>query len=100
MTNWGAHGCDQIQWALGMDRSGPLEVWTEGGAFKPPTYTRPTPRSQGDRICQVTESCLCLLAAPALSTEGRRGATGPSGKARLIARIRRRQAGLHGRRSQ
>jgi len=27
MTNWGAHGVDQIQWALGMSRSGPLEVW-------------------------------------------------------------------------
>jgi predicted dehydrogenase len=24
-TNWGAHGIDQIQWALGMDGAGPLE---------------------------------------------------------------------------
>jgi len=26
MTNWGAHGVDQIQWALGMCRSGPVEI--------------------------------------------------------------------------
>ncbi len=27
MTNWGAHGLDQIQSALGMDRTGPVEFW-------------------------------------------------------------------------
>lgn len=27
MTGWGAHGLDQIQWALGMDESGPVEIW-------------------------------------------------------------------------
>lgn len=27
MTNWGAHGCDQIQWALGMSQTGPVEIW-------------------------------------------------------------------------
>ena len=32
MTNWGAHGVDQIQWALGMDDTGPIEITplTEG----------------------------------------------------------------------
>jgi predicted dehydrogenase len=27
MTNWGAHGVDQIQWGLGMDETGPVELW-------------------------------------------------------------------------
>ncbi len=36
MTGWGAHGLDQIQWALGMDESGPVEMWPEGeGVFAP-----------------------------------------------------------------
>jgi predicted dehydrogenase len=29
MTNWGAHGIDQIQWALGKDHTGPTELWPE-----------------------------------------------------------------------
>jgi len=27
MTNWGAHGMDQVQAALGMDNTGPVEFW-------------------------------------------------------------------------
>jgi predicted dehydrogenase len=27
MTNWGAHGVDQIQWALGASLTGPVEIW-------------------------------------------------------------------------
>jgi predicted dehydrogenase len=29
MTNWGAHGVDQIQWALGKDGTGPTELWPD-----------------------------------------------------------------------
>ena len=29
MTNWGAHGVDQIQWALGKSHTGPTEIWPE-----------------------------------------------------------------------
>lgn len=27
LTNWGAHGLDQVQWTLGMSESGPVEMW-------------------------------------------------------------------------
>jgi len=52
MTGWGAHGLDQIQWALGMDESGPSEIWTEGPKYDPPTYKKPTARAVGDAICK------------------------------------------------
>jgi predicted dehydrogenase len=51
MTGWGAHGLDQVQWALGMDESGPVEVWTEGPPFDPPTYSAPETRTRGDKRC-------------------------------------------------
>ena len=53
MTGWGAHGLDQIQWALGMDDSGPVEVWTAGDKFNPPTYTQPESGTRGNKVCQV-----------------------------------------------
>ncbi|MCX7826047.1 MAG: Gfo/Idh/MocA family oxidoreductase, partial [Verrucomicrobiae bacterium] len=53
MTGWGAHGLDQIQWALGMDESGPVEVWVGEGKFDPPTYKEPEPRARGEKICKV-----------------------------------------------
>ncbi len=51
MTGWGAHGLDQVQWALGMDESGPIEVWTEGPKFNPPTYTKPDSQGRGNKLC-------------------------------------------------
>ena len=50
MTGWGAHGLDQVQWALGMDTGGPLEVWVEGEKLSAPTFTEPGPRSKGEAI--------------------------------------------------
>jgi predicted dehydrogenase len=35
ICGWGAHGLDQIQWALDMDARGPEEVWVEGKPYKP-----------------------------------------------------------------
>jgi predicted dehydrogenase len=40
MTNWGAHGIDQIQMALGMDTTGPVELWPLEGGMKYATAFR------------------------------------------------------------
>lgn len=53
VTGWGAHGFDQIQCALGMDESGPVEVWTDGAKFDPPTFTQPEGRDRAEKICCV-----------------------------------------------
>lgn len=53
LTGWGAHGIDQIQCALGMDESGPVEVWVEGGKFNPPTYTAPETSERGNKLCSI-----------------------------------------------
>jgi predicted dehydrogenase len=52
MTGWGAHGFDQVQWALGMDQGGPEEIWTEGSPMAPPTYRVPESKDRGDRLCR------------------------------------------------
>jgi hypothetical protein len=51
MTGWGSHGFDQVQWALGLDHSGPIELWNEGANYAPPTYAASEPKSRGDKIC-------------------------------------------------
>jgi hypothetical protein len=53
MTGWGAHGFDMIQSALGMDKSGPVEIWSEGPKFDPPTYTAPEKKDRGDKLCSA-----------------------------------------------
>lgn len=35
ICGWGAHDLDQVQWALGMDDTGPTEIWVEGNPYKP-----------------------------------------------------------------
>ena len=42
ITGWGSHGFDQIQWALGMDDTGPVEVWCDDGKVEDFLFTEPT----------------------------------------------------------
>jgi predicted dehydrogenase len=53
VTGWGAHGFDQIQSALGMDESGPVELWTDGEKFTPPSFTAPESRDRAEKLCCV-----------------------------------------------
>jgi predicted dehydrogenase len=50
VTGWGSHGFDMIQYALGMDDSGPVEIWPEGKKFEAPTYDKPESKARGDKI--------------------------------------------------
>ncbi|MBM4000285.1 MAG: Gfo/Idh/MocA family oxidoreductase [Planctomycetes bacterium] len=51
MTGTGAHGFDQVQWALEMDHTGPTEISVEGGKLEPPIYEQPEDRARGDARC-------------------------------------------------
>jgi hypothetical protein len=39
-----------IQYALGMDESGPVEIWTEGPKFAPVTYTKAESSKRGNSL--------------------------------------------------
>ncbi|MDP6058598.1 MAG: Gfo/Idh/MocA family oxidoreductase [Pirellulaceae bacterium] len=51
MTGTGAHGFDQIQWALDLDHTGPVEVSMEGGKLPPIAYTEPHAIARGNAAC-------------------------------------------------
>jgi len=51
MTGWGTHGFDQIQCALGMDDTGPIEILVDGPKLDPPTYDKVESKNRGDGIC-------------------------------------------------
>lgn len=55
MTGWGSHGFDMVQYALGMDDSGPVEIWTEGPKWNPPTYDKPESKKRGDDLSMETK---------------------------------------------
>jgi len=53
MTGTGAHGFDQIHWALDMDHTGPVEVWCEGGKMPTLTYSEPESAKRGNTACSA-----------------------------------------------
>lgn len=55
MTGWGSHGFDMVQYALGMDDSGPVEIWTEGPKWEPPTYDKSEAKKRGDDLAMRTK---------------------------------------------
>jgi predicted dehydrogenase len=84
ITGWGAHGLDQVQWALNADKTGPVEVWVEGDKFDPPTYTKPHDRKEGDPKCNHPIVCFRYADGPVVKlTNGPAGGAifiGPKGK--------------------
>lgn len=50
--NWGGHAIDQVQWALGTDDTGPVEVLVDGPPLDPPVYDKPESCERGNRLCQ------------------------------------------------
>ena len=53
MTGWGAHGFDQVQWALGMDHTGPVEISAAGGKLDPVAYAKPESAARGNKLCST-----------------------------------------------
>ena len=55
VTNFGAHHLDIVQWALGMDDSGPVEVWGDGEFPKSGLFTTATKVDFGMKYANGTE---------------------------------------------
>lgn len=51
MGNWGGHALDQVQWALGTDATGPVEVLVDGPPLDAPRYSEPESRERGWKLC-------------------------------------------------
>ncbi len=51
LANWGCHGLSMVQWALGMDNSGPVEIWVDPAEkLQEVVYHQPENRDRGDTM--------------------------------------------------
>ncbi|MCS7237966.1 MAG: Gfo/Idh/MocA family oxidoreductase [Thermoguttaceae bacterium] len=51
LVNWGCHGLSMVLWALGMDKSGPTEIWVEPPVkLEKLVYDKPEKRDRGDQL--------------------------------------------------
>jgi predicted dehydrogenase len=52
LLNWGCHGLSMVQWALGMDNSGPVEIWVDPAEkMETVVYDEPDKLDYGDALC-------------------------------------------------
>ncbi len=52
LLNWGCHGLSMVQWALGMDHSGPVEIWVDPAEkMETVVYDKPDKVDYGDALC-------------------------------------------------
>ncbi len=51
LPNWGCHGLSMVHWALGMDESGPVEIWVDPAEkMETVVYDTPETRDRGDAL--------------------------------------------------
>ncbi|MDO4550883.1 MAG: Gfo/Idh/MocA family oxidoreductase [Planctomycetia bacterium] len=80
MTGWGTHGLDQIQWALGMQETGPVEIIVTGEKLVPPVYNEPESSKRGNSLCnsprlafRYANGITVLLGDPKTGKQSNRG---------------------------
>lgn len=66
LTNWGAHGLDMVQWALGTDDTGPVEVEPHGNQFN----SKLTFRYAGGILLKLATDSSVLGGGHFIGTEG------------------------------
>jgi len=68
--NWGGHAFSQVQWALGADDTGPVEVLVDGPPLDPPVYTEPESVRRGADICRRPRIALRYASGAVLELGG------------------------------